>query len=193
MMEVSQELLTSTAGVVRWIRWSPDGSVTSVYTAQSTEPYKCSLGSRQFGKEPATAVAGLERSVVGVLRQLDVRMGNYFVFQSTRNWSSQIFAIREKSELFRKRDPLPVQLTSGPVSYRGPVPSRDGRRILVVATSSAASFCGTTRAQISLSPFLAGFRQNRLTSRETESGWRLWGIPTGRCGDAGLMERSDSG
>ena len=61
-------MLTSTAGVVRWIRWSPDGSVLRFTLLNPQNRTSCSLGSCQFRKEPAPAVAGLEQSVVGVLR-----------------------------------------------------------------------------------------------------------------------------
>ncbi len=43
----------------------------SIHDPQSAEPDKCALGGCEFRKEPAAAVAGLEQSVVGVLRQLD--------------------------------------------------------------------------------------------------------------------------
>jgi len=58
--------------------------------------------------------------------------GQYFVFQSTRNWRTDIWAIREKEGLFEKAGHEPTQLTFGPLNYYAPVPSPDGRKLYVV-------------------------------------------------------------
>jgi Tol biopolymer transport system component/predicted Ser/Thr protein kinase len=58
--------------------------------------------------------------------------GKYFLFQSTRNGRTDIWALRDKLPLFRPRDREPVQLTTGPLNYWAPLPSRDGRRVYVV-------------------------------------------------------------
>src|SRR5262249_53494044 len=54
--------------------------------------------------------------------------GRYFVFQSRHN----IWALQERSGLFRKTNRTPVQLTSGPLAFSTPVPSRDGKKLFVV-------------------------------------------------------------
>ena len=58
--------------------------------------------------------------------------GRYFVFQSTRNEATNIWARREQAGLFRRASQEPVQLTVGPMNYRAPVPSQDGKRLYVV-------------------------------------------------------------
>ncbi len=58
--------------------------------------------------------------------------GRYFLFQSTRNGRTDIWALRDKVPLFRPRDRQPVQLTNGPLNYWAPLPSRDGKRVYVV-------------------------------------------------------------
>jgi len=58
--------------------------------------------------------------------------GRYFIFQATRNRTTQIYAIREKAGIFQPTSHEPVQLTVGPLNYYGPVPSADGRWIFVV-------------------------------------------------------------
>jgi len=69
---------------------------------------------------------------------------------------SQIWAIREKSELLRARSPAPAQLTSGPVSYRSPVPSLDGRRILVLGDQRHSELLRYNSGTRQLEPFLGG-------------------------------------
>jgi len=58
--------------------------------------------------------------------------GKYYVFQSTRNQSTQIWALREPDGLFSHTRYDPVQLTFGPINFRHPVPSVDGRKIFAV-------------------------------------------------------------
>jgi len=58
--------------------------------------------------------------------------GKYFVFQSSRGGMTNIWAMREKGRFFRGAPQAPVQLTSGPLSYHVPVPSKDDKRLFVV-------------------------------------------------------------
>lgn len=148
-------LLTSTAGVVRWIRWSPDGSVIR-FTLLNPQNRTTALWEiASSGKNLRPLLPGWNNPSWECCGNWTLD-GRYFVFQSTRDWSSQIWAIREKSELFRKRDPTPMQLTSGPVNYRGPVPSRDGRRILVVADQLRSEVLRYNLGSRQFEPFLGG-------------------------------------
>lgn len=58
--------------------------------------------------------------------------GKYFIFQATRNQVTNIWAICEKTDLLRRSGHEPVQLTDGSMSFRSPVPSKDGRRLFVI-------------------------------------------------------------
>ena len=53
--------------------------------------------------------------------------GQYFVFASQGN----IWARSERRGLFGKSDSQPVQLTSGPMSFWSPLPSKDGKKLFV--------------------------------------------------------------
>ena len=57
--------------------------------------------------------------------------GRYFVFQSTRNRSTNIWARREQTGLFQRSSQEPVQLTVGPLNYYFPAPSLDGKKLFV--------------------------------------------------------------
>jgi len=57
--------------------------------------------------------------------------GNYFVFQANNEGRTDIWAIRERG-LFQKSEPNPTRLTTGPLNYWAPLPSRDGKKIFVV-------------------------------------------------------------
>jgi serine/threonine protein kinase/Tol biopolymer transport system component len=61
--------------------------------------------------------------------------GSYFVFQSTQNGKTEIWAVREDPGLFGKvsqRDRRPMQLTSGQLSSLDPVLSPDGKKLYVI-------------------------------------------------------------
>jgi eukaryotic-like serine/threonine-protein kinase len=58
--------------------------------------------------------------------------GNYFVFQSTRDGRTDIWAVREAGRFFHPANPGPVRLTTGPLNYWAPLPSKDGKKLFVV-------------------------------------------------------------
>jgi serine/threonine protein kinase/Tol biopolymer transport system component len=59
--------------------------------------------------------------------------GRYFVFQISRNRvTHQLWAIREEGSLWRRVSRDPVQLTNGPMQFRAPVPTKDGKRIFAI-------------------------------------------------------------
>ncbi len=57
--------------------------------------------------------------------------GDYFVFQATSGERTDIWAIHEKG-LFGKSVLKPVRLTTGPLNYWAPLPSKDGKKIFAV-------------------------------------------------------------
>jgi eukaryotic-like serine/threonine-protein kinase len=57
--------------------------------------------------------------------------GKYFVFEATSKGVETVWAIREKVGLFQNSRSMPVQLTVGPLNTSGPVPSQDGKKLLV--------------------------------------------------------------
>ena len=60
--------------------------------------------------------------------------GQYFVFQSTHNGKTQIWAMSEKRGLLRKTNPEPTELTTGPLSYFTPVASADGKKLFALGS-----------------------------------------------------------
>src|SRR5262249_15983380 len=58
--------------------------------------------------------------------------GKYFVFEATSNGVSHLWAVREEGSFLRKVNREPGQLSRGPMQFRLPVPSKDGRKIYAV-------------------------------------------------------------
>ena len=58
--------------------------------------------------------------------------GEYYVFQSTQNGRSDLWALQEKSHFLQRRNTTPIRLTAGPLGYASPLPSLDGKKLFVV-------------------------------------------------------------
>jgi len=58
--------------------------------------------------------------------------GRYFFFTSVGDETSDIWAIRESKEFFRRTNPEPIQITTGPLNFYQPTPSKDGRSVFAV-------------------------------------------------------------
>jgi serine/threonine protein kinase/Tol biopolymer transport system component len=62
--------------------------------------------------------------------------GKYFIFQSTRNGRTDLWAMREKVNPFQQGGRRPVQLTAGPMNFLGPNSSRDGTKLFTLGIQS---------------------------------------------------------
>jgi serine/threonine protein kinase/Tol biopolymer transport system component len=58
--------------------------------------------------------------------------GKYFLFESTRDHTQNIWALREGGSLFRKAGSQPTQLTVGPLMFSNPILSTDGSKLFVI-------------------------------------------------------------
>ena len=129
----SKKLVAAT-GRVGSPRWSPDGAalrftVTDAKTRSNSVWEVGSDGTRLhpllpgWNNPPAECCGNWSPD------------GKYFVFQSTRNGKTNIWARREGKELFRRKAAAPVQLTASGMNYYSPVVSRDGKRIFVIGAA----------------------------------------------------------
>jgi serine/threonine protein kinase/Tol biopolymer transport system component len=78
--------------------------------------------------------------------------GKYFVFQSKGN----IWALAEKGSLFGKANDQPLQLTSGPMTFSTPQPSKDGKKLFVVGGLARGELTRYEARSGLFAPFLSG-------------------------------------
>jgi Tol biopolymer transport system component len=78
--------------------------------------------------------------------------GRYFIFESGRS----IWALQEKTGWLRKSSHEPVHLTSGPISFYSPLPSRDGKRLFVVGGKPRGELVRYDTKSKQFVPFLSG-------------------------------------
>jgi Tol biopolymer transport system component/DNA-binding winged helix-turn-helix (wHTH) protein len=124
--------LVTVAGRPSWPRWSPDGSRLRFTMGETNITGVSSLWEvAADGSNPHPLLPGWNNPA-GECCGNWTADGRYFVFQSGRNGTTNIWALREQVGLFRRASQEPVQLTFGPLSYYAPVPSKDGKRLFVV-------------------------------------------------------------
>ena len=82
--------------------------------------------------------------------------GEYFVFQSTRNGLSSLWALADRHPFWRKVTRDPVQLTTGPLNIGSPVPSRDGKKLFVEGWQPRAEMVRYEAKSGAFLPFVVG-------------------------------------
>jgi Tol biopolymer transport system component len=88
--------------------------------------------------------------------------GNYFVFQSTRGDTSNIWITGDRSSWWRKGLREPVQLTTGPLQFSNPVLSKDGKKLFVIGVQPRAELIGYDAKSGDFRPFLGGISAGDL-------------------------------
>jgi eukaryotic-like serine/threonine-protein kinase len=78
--------------------------------------------------------------------------GDFFVF----NADDQLWAIDERRRLFQPRSREPFQLTSGPISWFNPIPSRDGKKIFADGDTQRGELVRYDKQSQKFLPFLGG-------------------------------------
>lgn len=149
-------------GNIDHVRWSPDDRRLR-FTLINTRD----LGSLVYPTKQAIGEVGVDGRN---LRQLQFNWqgnaieccgdwtpdGHYFAFESDRGGLSNFWAVEEKSDWWRRPSRDPVQLTSGPVNFYEPVPSRNGRNILAIGVQPSGELVRYDASRKDFVPFLSG-------------------------------------
>jgi Tol biopolymer transport system component len=137
-----------------WPRWSPDGTrLRFTVSVQSSGPslWEVSVDGRNLHallpgwNNPAAECCGSWTPD-----------GKYFLFQSSRGGTANIWAIREEDSVLRKASRKPVQLTTGPMSTLIPIPSNDGKKIFVVGAQVRGELVRYDTDSHQFTPYLSG-------------------------------------
>ncbi len=103
--------------------------------------------------------------------------GKYYVFQST----SDIWALPEKATWLGKAGGQPMQVTSGPMAFSTPLPSKDGRKLFVVGALARGELSRYDAKSAEFVPFCPEFPRMASPSRR---------MGNGQPGSASRKERS---
>jgi Tol biopolymer transport system component/tRNA A-37 threonylcarbamoyl transferase component Bud32 len=140
--------LVSAHGPVTELAWSPDGTVIrfSVGNPQSSLWQVSVKGTSLHPLLPAWHTPPEEWCGKWTPD------GKYFLFQSQGN----IWALAEKGSLFGKANGQPSQLTSGPMTFSSPLPSKDGKKLFVVGALARGEMVRYDAKSAEFVPFLSG-------------------------------------
>jgi serine/threonine protein kinase/Tol biopolymer transport system component len=137
------------------LAWSPDGTVIR-FSVGGLMPHLTNVFSSLW--QVSTNGKDLHRMFPGWHTPPDeccgkwTPDGKYFVFESTGN----IWALAEKPNLLGKDDGQPVQLTSGPMTFHWPLPSKDGKKLFVVGVLPRGELARYDAKSRVFGPFLSG-------------------------------------
>jgi eukaryotic-like serine/threonine-protein kinase len=150
----SRELVT-VAGVPFAPRFSPDGRRLR-FTVRDTNQRTSSLWEVSAdGKDlhPLLAEWNKPPQEFGGTWTPD---GDYFLFESTRDHTQNIWARREGTSFFRKAGAEPTQLTVGPLLFSNPTPSVDGKKLFVIGQQRRFDLIGLDSKSQQFSVYLPG-------------------------------------
>ncbi|HEV2489784.1 MAG TPA: protein kinase [Candidatus Acidoferrales bacterium] len=136
--------LPSADGTTFWPRISPSGKIirfTSGFFKQNSHLWEVGAG----GTGLRELAAGVPEACCGDWSP----DGKEFYFQGSAGGSSSIWALAANSN-------KPLQLTSGPLSFRTPAVSPDGRRIFVVGEEQRGQLMKYDAKTSQFTPFLEG-------------------------------------
>jgi Tol biopolymer transport system component len=87
--------------------------------------------------------------------------GRYFVFQVLRNGRSDIWAMRQKSDLLHTLDKAPFAITTGPLNYYSALPSAS-QKLFVIGEQPRAELVRYDRQSKNFLPFLSGISAGEI-------------------------------
>jgi serine/threonine protein kinase/Tol biopolymer transport system component len=160
--------LLTIPGTPKDVRWSPDGSLLR-FTVNDPNTNNRSIWQASVnGRNLHPLFAGWNSSPNECCGNWTAD-GKYFLFQSTQDGTTNLWAIREHIGLFSSSHQEPAQLTTGPMNVGDPVPSRDGKKIFVQGWQPRGELVRYDSASGQLVPYLSGISANGLDfSRDGE-------------------------
>ena len=82
--------------------------------------------------------------------------GRFYVFQSTRDGAANVWIVPDWSDWWRKVPRQPVQLTTGPLQFGSPLPSKDGKKLFMVGVQQRAELVRYDAKSGDFAPYLGG-------------------------------------
>jgi Tol biopolymer transport system component/DNA-binding winged helix-turn-helix (wHTH) protein len=143
------------AGIQWWPRWSVDGKKLR-FTLSNPKTQSSSIWEvRSDGTHLRAVLPGWNNPPDECCGSWTPD-GRYFVFQATRDGTTSIWALDERTDFFRRAIPEPIQLTNGPMSTYVPLPSPNGKKIYVIGVKNRGEVMRYEPRKRRFVPFLPG-------------------------------------
>jgi len=155
-----RKLLTA-PGAISYIRFSPDGMRMRFTVGHSFATTSSLWEARNDGSDLHPLLAGWNNPPQECCGNWTPD-GRYFVFQSARSGTSNVWVLPEHSSVWRRTPVVPTQLTAGPLNFMNPVPSRDGRKLYVEGYQPRAEVVRLDAKTGEFVPYLAGLSAGDL-------------------------------
>lgn len=138
--------------------WSPDGSMIRFTMGDRTGPRGSMWQISSAGKDPIPLLPGWNLPPSNCCGQW-TQDGKYFVFAS----KGVIWGRAEKTGWFGTSNNQPFQLTSGPMTFYSPLPSKDGKKLFVVGALSRGELTRYNAKSSQFIPFLSGISADNVS------------------------------
>src|SRR5579863_7378076 len=126
-----QKMIAKLPGTASSIRWSPDGRRLRL-TIMDPKTLRSSLWESLKDGTPMHEILRGWNPVPAECCGRWSPDGRWYVFQSTRDGKTDIWALPEPSGLIDRKRREPIQLTAGPINSLAPEMSPDGRKLYVI-------------------------------------------------------------
>ena len=147
--------LATLAGVLSWLRWSPDGTSIRLTLSDSTTGFSSIWEISADGKNSHPVLPGWNPGPSECCGSWTPD-GKYFIFQSTHEGKTEIWALREKRGLFATGSPQPVQLTAGQMNSLAPVLSPNAKKLYVIGQQLRGELVHYDAKSGEFLPYLSG-------------------------------------
>jgi Tol biopolymer transport system component/DNA-binding winged helix-turn-helix (wHTH) protein len=165
--------LATLPGRAFWLRWSPDGARLRL-TLLNSETHTLALWEvASDGSGAHALLANWNRLPAAECCGSWTDDGRYYVFQSARAGDSNIWAIPERSGLFR-RPAQPIPITNGPLDYQGPITERGGKRTFFIGLNTQAELLRYDRSARIFVPYTSGLSNARRVEFSRDGNWVAW-------------------
>lgn len=153
--------LFSAAGIPSRLRFSPDGS-TLRFTVTDFRNLSDSLWEASAaGKNPRPLLPGLSPDVQECCGRWTPD-GQSFVFQEMQHGAADVWVLPRGRALFRRTSQVPSQLTTGPLLFGDPLPSKDGKEIFAVGVQPRAELARYDPTARQFVPYLSAISAGEL-------------------------------
>jgi serine/threonine protein kinase/WD40 repeat protein len=150
----ARKLLTA-PGIVSDISLSPDGSRLRYTVGQSSLGAYSLWEARADGTNPHPLLVPGWNNPAQECCGYWTTDGKYYLFRSMREGLYSIWALADKAPFWYKLPHDPVQLTTGPLNFSNPVPSRDGSKLFVLGWQPHAEMVRYDGKSGAFIPFLS--------------------------------------
>jgi Tol biopolymer transport system component/DNA-binding winged helix-turn-helix (wHTH) protein len=147
--------LATLPGAPSWLRWSPDETCIRLTLADSATGFSSIWEISADGKSPHPVLPGWNPRPSECCGSWTPG-GKYFIFQSTHEDKTEIWAMREKRGLFETSSPQPVQLTAGQINSLAPVLSPNGKKLYVIGQQLRGELVHYDAKSGEFLPYLSG-------------------------------------